>query len=254
MTFKTFLRGAVVAAAATVASVAQAQSDLERQVTDQISAMLQQERTVLNATTVDRLRELGGDATLLGDASGATIMNASLTDADRAELTMDLQDVRFEQQTLSAALPIDETLLASAPAAEGGPQWQCLTMALYHEARGEPIAGQIAVAEVILNRVDHPRYPNTICGVVGQGQHRRNACQFSFMCDGLSDAMNDSTSERRLGVLARLMMDGRPRILTDGATHYHADWVNPRWASRLVRTAWIDAHKFYRFPDQVASN
>lgn len=254
MTFKKMLNGALVAAGLMTATAAMAQSDLERQITSQISAMLAQERAVLNATTVDRLRELSGDANVLVESDVVVLSAFELTDNDRAELSADLQGVRFDQPDLRIALPIDENMLATASAANGDGDWQCLTKALYHEARGEPISGQIAVAEVILNRVDHPRYPDTICGVVHQGEHRQNACQFSFMCDGQSDAMLDNVSERRLGVLARLMIDGRPRILTDGATHYHADYVNPGWAARLVRTAWIDDHKFYRFPDQVASN
>jgi hypothetical protein len=136
--------------------------------------------------------------------------------------------------------------------ATGGPQWRCLTEALYFEARGESLAGQVAVAEVILNRVDSRRYPDSVCKVVAQGSHRLNACQFSFKCDGKREDMSNRDAFERAGQISRLMIDGRDRSLTLNATHYHADSVNPRWARRLVPTARIGAHLFYRLPARVA--
>lgn len=136
--------------------------------------------------------------------------------------------------------------------ASGGPQWRCLTEALYFEARGESLAGQVAVAEVILNRVDSRRYPDSVCAVVGQGSENLNACQFSFKCDGKKEEMANREAFERAGQIARLMLDGRDRSLTLNATHYHADSVNPRWARRLVPTAKIGAHVFYRLPARVA--
>lgn len=128
----------------------------------------------------------------------------------------------------------------------GNAQWQCLTEALYFEARGEPIDGQYAVAEVILNRVDHANYPDSVCGVINQGTGRQFACQFTYTCDGRPEEMTDDAAIHRLGNIARIMIDGGPRDLTAGATHYHADWVNPRWASMYPRTADIGIHYFYR--------
>ena len=137
---------------------------------------------------------------------------------------------------------------------EGDAQWACLTEALYFEARGETLAGQVAVAEVILNRVDRPDYPNTVCKVVRQGASgARYACQFSYNCDGKSDAMTERGAYRHVGKVARAMLDGRARTLTDGATHYHADHVRPRWAKRFPRTAEIGEHIFYRAPGAYAS-
>ncbi len=130
--------------------------------------------------------------------------------------------------------------------ATGDAQWQCLTEALYFEARGEPIEGQYAVAEVILNRVDHGSYPGSICGVVTQGTGRQYACQFTYTCDGHPEEVADEGAWHRLGHIARIMMDGAPRDLTAGATHYHANWVNPRWASLYPQTAAIGIHHFYR--------
>ncbi len=125
-------------------------------------------------------------------------------------------------------------------------QWRCLTEALYFEARGENLVGQVAVAEVILNRVDSKSYPNLVCGVIQQGQNKRNACQFSFICDGKVEHIGDRGSFEELGKVAWVMLQGKPRLLTGKATHYHAASVHPRWAKRLVRTARIGNHIFYR--------
>lgn len=141
---------------------------------------------------------------------------------------------------------MDTTQFDLMPRPSGDGQWECLTEALYFEARGEDPIGQYAVAEVVLNRVDHPNYPNTVCGVVNQGTGRQYACQFTYTCDGLPEHVNDTTSWHRLGHIARIMMDGAPRDLTEDATHYHADWVNPRWARLYPRTAQFGDHIFYR--------
>lgn len=136
--------------------------------------------------------------------------------------------------------------LAAQPVAEGGPQWQCLSEALYFEARGERNKGLFAVAEVILNRVDSPRYPDTVCGVVNQGMGRRNGCQFSFICDGRPEEVKNQSAWERVGKVARAMLDGAPRALTDGALYYHTKSVSPRWSASLLRTASIGVHHFYR--------
>ena len=138
--------------------------------------------------------------------------------------------------------------------AKGDAEWRCLTEALYFEARGEALVGQIAVAEVILNRVAHSNYPASICGVVRQGAGGRlYACQFSYNCDGKPEVVNEPEAWARMGKIARGMLDGVPRALTAGATHYHTAAVNPRWARRLEQTAAIGAHLFYRKPDALAS-
>jgi spore germination cell wall hydrolase CwlJ-like protein len=127
-----------------------------------------------------------------------------------------------------------------------GMQWQCLTEALYFEARGENLVGQVAVAEVILNRVDTEYYPNSVCGVVHQGAKLRAGCQFSFICDGKAEIIGNRRAFEELGKVAWVMLQGKPRILTGKATHYHNTSVSPRWAKKLVRTARIGAHIFYR--------
>lgn len=146
----------------------------------------------------------------------------------------------------AALLRYDAAWLASQPAPQGDAQWQCLTKALYFEARGESLKGQFAVAEVILNRADSPRFPRSVCGVVNQGGSK--GCQFSFICDGRKDVMRERGAIDRAGRIARLMLDGAPRALTQGATYFHSRGVRPGWAHRFPRTAAIGAHMFYRQP------
>lgn len=143
--------------------------------------------------------------------------------------------------------------IEALPGARGGAEWSCLTEALYFEARGETTKGIFAVAEVVLNRVDDPRYPKTVCGVVRQGTGERFRCQFSFTCDGRPEVMRDARAERFVAKIARLMLDGAPRRLTGGATHYHTKSVLPKWARAFPRTATIGYHHFYRQPDRLAS-
>ncbi len=142
------------------------------------------------------------------------------------------------------AIEYSHDFLAGLPKAKGDDQWECLTKALYFEARGESLKGQFAVAEVILNRVDSKHYPNSVCGVVEQGG--KGACQFSYHCDGARDVMRDPKSAATAGRIARLMLDGAPRQLTYGATHFHTRAVKPPWSRKFERTASIGAHLFYR--------
>lgn len=145
--------------------------------------------------------------------------------------------------------------LARMSTASGGSEWQCLSEALYFEARGETVKGQFAVAEVILNRVDTPSFPNSVCGVIGQGTgNGRYACQFSYNCDGRSETISEPGAYAQVGKVARLMLNGEPRVLTKGATYYHTTAVNPSWARKFVNTAKIGVHKFYRDNRQISSN
>jgi len=139
-----------------------------------------------------------------------------------------------------------EAWLMSLPEPEGDAQWDCLRKALYFESRGETIKGQFAVAEVILNRVDSADYPSSVCSVVGQ--RGGGGCQFSYVCDGASDNMREPYPAEIAGRIARVMLDGAPRALTFGATHFHTRAVRPGWASRFPRTAAIGAHLFYKQP------
>ncbi len=141
--------------------------------------------------------------------------------------------------------------LSVLPSVDGGKHWQCLAHALYFEARGESVLGQFAVAGVILNRVQSSSYPDSICGVVRQGTGRRHGCQFSFYCDGRAEIINEPEAFDQVGKIAKIMMDGAPRNLTNGATHYHTKAVDPSWSRVFPRTATIGYHHFYRQPVRI---
>ena len=122
---------------------------------------------------------------------------------------------------------------------------RCLTEAIYYEARGETAAGRMAVADVVLNRVAHKRYPNTICDVVYQGSSRRTGCQFSFTCDGSLNRPVEPKAMRQARALATSIMGGFRLPLSKGALNYHANYVSPYWAPKLHQTAVVDNHIFY---------
>lgn len=148
--------------------------------------------------------------------------------------------------TAPDVITYDNAFLADQPIASGGQQWECLAEALYFEARGESVRGLFAVGEVIMNRVDSSRFPNTLCGVINQGTGRQFACQFTYTCDGAAEVIHERGAWDRVGKVARLLIDGAPRELTGGATYYHTRAVSPRWSRVFDRTASIGAHYFYR--------
>lgn len=182
----------------------------------------------------------------------------TLTDAHRAtdvDASRRIRSVRVAMAQLDPRPDpaFDMEHLDRMPNADGDKEWACLTEALYFEARGESLKGQLAVAEVILNRVDNRRYPDSICGVITQGASKLHRCQFSFKCDGRPEDFHEKRAYRQVGKVARLMLDGRDRPLTQGATHYHTVHVAPGWSRRLQKTAKIGQHIFYRYPVQTAS-
>lgn len=143
--------------------------------------------------------------------------------------------------------------LEALPMAKGSKEWSCLSEALYFEARGETVRGIFGVAEVILNRVDDPRYPGTVCGVVNQGTGEKFRCQFTYTCDGRPEVIGEERSYSLVGKIAKIMLDGAPRTLTSGATHYHTKAVRPKWSKVFRRTTTIGFHHFYSQPNQIAS-
>jgi len=149
---------------------------------------------------------------------------------------------------------------------------QCLAENVYHEARGESIAGMLAVALVVKNRVENVRYPNTYCDVIKEGPVReswktrskpfldqseriyypvRHRCQFSWYCDGRSDTIRKTGNKlwERTYTIARAVIQGVVYDFTDGSTHYHADYVSPSWAKKYERVTSIEQHIFYRAKD-----
>ena len=137
----------------------------------------------------------------------------------------------------------------------------CLALNTYHEAKNQSMIGQVATAQVVMNRVADSRYPNTVCEVVNQGPHRpswedpkkeypvRHKCQFSWYCDGKSDEpRKDSKEWFKAKEYARIVLSGRIVLdVTEGATHYHATYVKPAWAKTKTRTTRIESHIFYRW-------
>ena len=137
----------------------------------------------------------------------------------------------------------------------------CLAKNMYYESRNQGLAGQLAVSLVVMNRVKDSRYPNTVCGVVEQGPTReswkkngtyypiRNRCQFSWFCDGKSDEPKEPTTYKRLLDLALVLVYDDIQIVdfTEGATHYHADYVFPAWRKSKTKTVEIADHIFYRW-------
>ena len=124
---------------------------------------------------------------------------------------------------------------------------KCLTEAIYFEARGETVRGQMAVAQVVLNRAFSGKYPSTVCGVVYQNSHRRLACQFTFACDGIPDRVREPDMWERAKVIAAEMLDGKLWLPEIGkATHYHAYWVRPGWVRTMTKLEKLGVHTFYR--------
>ena len=122
----------------------------------------------------------------------------------------------------------------------------CLARAIYFEARSESELGQLAVAKVIMNRVKNSAYPSSICDVVYQGAHRKNACQFSFACDGSADNPRAGKAWNQAKRVAGRALNGTSDVqIISTATNYHADYVKPRWASTMKRLIKIGKHIFY---------
>ena len=132
----------------------------------------------------------------------------------------------------------------------------CLALNTYHEAKNQSMIGQVATAQVVMNRVADSRYPNSVCEVVKQGPKYkgsdvpvRHKCQFSWFCDGKSDEPKRDSKEWRMAQeYARIVLSGRIVLdVTEGATHYHATYVKPSWAKTKTRTTRIESHIFYRW-------
>tara|TARA_Y100000296_G_C5119876_1_gene229799 strand:+ start:166 stop:699 length:534 start_codon:yes stop_codon:yes gene_type:complete len=142
----------------------------------------------------------------------------------------------------------------------------CLTKNIYFEAKSQSIAGQLAVALVVMNRVKNSKFPSTICAVIYEGPHyeswktkaipglpkksrtyypRRDRCQFSWYCDGKSDNPSEQSAVDKAQRIAWLVMNGHVFDFTNGSLYYHADYVNPKWAKNKIKIVQIDNHIFY---------
>lgn len=168
--------------------------------------------------------------------------------------TLDFGQSGLEAQRINAATPASGLLRPARPfvfrpasAADRQRALRCLTQGIYYEAALEPTEGQEAVAQVILNRVRDLNYPNSICGVVFEGADRTTGCQFSFTCMGALAQAPVGWAWKRSQTVAERMLSGHVATKVGTATHYHADYVHPWWATTLNKLTQIGAHIFYRW-------
>lgn len=143
--------------------------------------------------------------------------------------------------------------LAASTAADRERAVRCLTSAIYYEAATEPVEGQRAVAQVVLNRVRHQAYPNSVCGVVYQGMERKTGCQFTFTCDGSLARTPMSSYWNGARKVSEAALSGSVYAPVGWATHYHTNWVVPYWSSSLVKAAVVGTHIFYRWAGGVGT-
>jgi Cell Wall Hydrolase len=183
-------------------------------------------------------------AVAIGPAPDEVVANVE-TDADITAGDPDLADTTDDDAVAFLPGQPNYAKLISPKAAKR--ELKCLAEAIYFEARSESEAGQIAVAQVVLNRVKSPLYPNTICGVVYQNSHRHLACQFTFTCEGKKLRITEPGPWRQAVRLSKAVLGGEAYDKeVAGATHYHATYVKPRWAKKLRRMEKIGTHIFYK--------
>jgi len=213
------IASAVVVAMTIIASVIMFQATFEE-------GQLNRKYTLARyqVSTPDELRQKYNRIGTLSPKALARLKNLDMPDVSKVEASvasLDLFDHTFSRQEL------------------------CVAQAVYFEARSEPLIGQVAIAEVILNRVHSRRYPNTACKVVFQNEKLFNRCQFSFACDGKKDRPTNIRSwEQALKVVA-LVMSGERSGVAKQATHYHADYVSPNWRLHLAKVGEVGRHIFY---------
>jgi spore germination cell wall hydrolase CwlJ-like protein len=198
----------------------------------------------------------------LGAPKDLPVMVASLVEQSRSSILSYAPEPKLKHSPFSAVLVEEQPVKILPRLNKGDHSWaddplpknsfshrqqQCLARGIYFEARGEPVKGQAAVSQVILNRVRNPHYPNSICGVVYQNKHWRNRCQFSFACDRIKDRINNKRLFSVAEHVAAETTSGRIWLPEVGSsTHYHATYVNPKWNKKMKRLGKIGLHIFYR--------
>jgi spore germination cell wall hydrolase CwlJ-like protein len=183
-----------------------------------------------------------------------TPASARLIAATSGDQSQEVRATGLAAEQINAALPFsDAPVQAAAPfqVPSGGTAYEraltCLTQAVYFEAGYEPLPGRRAVAQVILNRMRHPAFPKSVCGVVYQ-HNATPICQFTFVCDGSLQRRPSSAGWAEAQRVAEAALSGHVERSVGKATHYHADYVAPRWAPMLTKVHKIGAHIFYRWP------
>lgn len=179
---------------------------------------------------------------------------ADMSTGEDQELLIEGMDAQSRNARIPVTSGLHRDLAAYSPISGGTPQYstalKCLTQAIYYEAANEPRKGKHAVAQVVMNRMRHPAYPNSVCGVVYQGVNDR-VCQFSFTCDGALLRKPLQRQWRESLDVAKEAMSGKQLPEVGTATHYHADYVVPKWAYTLAKLEVIGTHIFYRFPGRA---
>lgn len=194
-------------------------------------------------------RSTANAATIRVPFEGLTKIDAMAVD-DRSQLIAEGDAAKQRNAALPTAKLVAEQASAFSMLRFAGAEptaLKCLTQAVYYEAAVEPMQGRRAVAQVVLNRVRHPAYPKSVCGVVYQGSERRTGCQFSFTCDGSLLRGPSAKPWREAEAVAQAALAGYVEPTVGTATHYHADYVLPRWAFELDKIEQLGRHIFYRF-------
>lgn len=202
------------------------------------------------ALTVSALVQPAAAADAIPASRAAALLQA--TAGDKAN---EVEAVGEEAKLINAAMPFSNTPVVAArafvlPAGETLDQRRallCLTQAVYYEAGFEPMAGRRAVAQVVLNRMRHPAFPKSVCGVVYQ-RNSTPVCQFTFVCDGSLYRQPAAALWQQAEQIARAALAGYVERSVGAATHYHADYVAPSWAPLLTKISKLGAHIFYRWP------
>jgi spore germination cell wall hydrolase CwlJ-like protein len=186
-----------------------------------------------------------------------TVAGPTQRDRQAELLTARLEQLRgvrapgLRQANLSAPVAAQPFRLGGA--LEASRDLECLTQAVYYEARGEGRNGMRAVAQVVLNRVRHPAFPKSVCGVVFQGAGRRTGCQFSFTCNGSMRGNVNRAAWDRARAIASSALSGSVYGEVGNATHFHTTAVSPQWRSSLIRVTQVGSHLFYRFGGRAGS-
>lgn len=176
---------------------------------------------------------------------------AELLAARLEQLRANPGDPNLRRASLSAPTPAQPFRMDHA--LDASRDLDCLTQAVYYEARGEGRDGMSAVAQVVLNRVRHPAFPKSVCGVVYQGAARRTGCQFSFTCSGVMRGRVNQAAWNRARDVASKALSGGVYAAVGNATHFHTTGVSPAWRGSLVRVSQVGSHLFYRFGGRSGS-
>lgn len=162
-----------------------------------------------------------------------------------AALHLETSSIQRDDLALSGLPILRHSTIKNAEFAHN--ERMCMAQAIYYESRSDPLPGQKAVAEVVLNRVSSKHFPNSVCGVVYEGSERSTGCQFSFTCDGSLETPAGGKAWGRSVRLADYALSGAHKPMTAKSTHYHTTQIDPVWSATLTPTRKIGSHQFYRF-------